>query len=123
MNIGKAFVERQEQAHPVNTQAGFGNVVGEFGGEGEGQLIDSQAQNHAGVRPAVDDQFALRVLQVALERHHGTPEGDAVMPAIAPLDTSVSQGETDGFTVVGGLAGIQFVAKGAAERVNEFVKG
>src|SRR5215831_17956114 len=96
----KALIQRQQEAHAVDGESGVGNLVVQFSGEGERQLIDRQAENDARVCTAVHDEFTLRVVEVALERHHGTAKDDASMTAASALDAAIAEWDTQRFALV-----------------------
>jgi len=119
---GQALIEREQEAHAIDGEPGLGNFVVEFSRKRQGQLIDREAQDDAGMRTAVDDKFTLRIVEIALQRHHGTAENHAVMPAAAALDTAIAERHAQRFPLMGCLPGADFVAEGIAERGDEFME-
>jgi hypothetical protein len=91
--------------------------------EGEGQCIDGESEYDAGMGGAVDNQFALCVVEGAGERPVSGAEGDPLMTAGSALESPIMEWDAEGTTVVGALTRVQFIAESRAEGLEEFMEG
>ena len=104
LNGHEPFIERQQEPRAVDSQPGLGDLVLQVGRQRERQLIDRETQDDAGMGTAVNDEFPLRVVKIALERQDRASERDALMPATAALHATVVERDAERGTVVPGLA-------------------
>lgn len=123
LNRRETSIECLQQPQAIDGQAGMGNVIVEFRDEREGHLIDGEAENHAGMRVAIDNQFALGIVEAASEGKGRGPEDHALMTPMAALDPSVMQGETHGLVVMRPVTGLHFILEGLAKRADKFMEG
>ena len=75
------------------------------------------------MRGAVDNQFALRIVEGAGQWPVRGTEGDPLMPAVSALESPIVERDTEGTAIVGALTRVQFVAESRSEGLEEFMEG